>query len=179
VFLFFPRPTTNPLPGLPCSCGEKGVSDLHTFHCHGTSTIVDKVLIVQCKKSGFEGRGAVCAKYSVSLILLQPRYLHACHCFAVLYSGGERKIRTSRCTQCTQSKQQQSPLTVSSPSLPLPARLLFSAATVEGPVLSSLSLRHSFSSVSPAFDVHGNLARLRIRERLCDSLSDLLLSGLR
>jgi hypothetical protein len=39
--------------------GEKGYSDLHTFHYQGTSSTADKFLIVQCKRAGYETHPSV------------------------------------------------------------------------------------------------------------------------
>jgi hypothetical protein len=55
--------------------GEKGYSDLHTFHYSGESSTADKFLIVQCKRAGFETRSSVWIEGVGQL----NRYLAATH----------------------------------------------------------------------------------------------------
>lgn len=55
--------------------GEKGFSDLHTFHYRGSSKDAVKFLIVQCKRAGLETRPSVWAEGVNQLI----RYLTATH----------------------------------------------------------------------------------------------------
>ncbi|CAG8115909.1 unnamed protein product [Penicillium nalgiovense] len=55
--------------------GEKGYSDLHTFHYQGNSSTADKFLIVQCKRAGYETRSSVWAEGVDQLC----RYLSSTH----------------------------------------------------------------------------------------------------
>ncbi|KAJ5211012.1 hypothetical protein N7491_010828 [Penicillium cf. griseofulvum] len=55
--------------------GEKGYSDLHTFHYQGNSSTADKFLIVQCKRAGYESRPSVWAEGVDQLC----RYLSSTH----------------------------------------------------------------------------------------------------
>ncbi|KAJ6012427.1 hypothetical protein N7522_002782 [Penicillium canescens] len=53
---------TRPQDEHTAQSGEKGYSDLHTFHYQENSSTADKFLIVQCKRAGYETHASVWAE---------------------------------------------------------------------------------------------------------------------
>lgn len=66
---------TRPQDEHTAQSGEKGYSDLHTFHYRENSSTADKFLIVQCKRAGYETRSSVWAEGVDQLC----RYLSSTH----------------------------------------------------------------------------------------------------
>jgi hypothetical protein len=66
---------TRPQDEHTAQSGEKGYSDLHTFHYQKNSSTADKFLIVQCKRAAYETHSSVWAEGVDQL----RRYLSSTH----------------------------------------------------------------------------------------------------